>query len=94
VGTTEFPDKDKGEIQKASKDHNEIQDIKRNLNKGKKEMKGIALWLFQGKDNLLWYQGRIWIPNNEGIQTSLITKHHNPPQVGNVGMAKTTKVIS
>jgi len=34
-----FREKDEGEIQKASKDDKEIQDIKRNLDEGKKEMK-------------------------------------------------------
>jgi len=45
--TTEFQDKDEGEIQKASNVDNEIQDIKRNLNEGRKEMKRIALGLCQ-----------------------------------------------
>ena len=40
--TTEFRDKDNGEIEKASKNDNEILDIKRNLDEGRKEMKGIA----------------------------------------------------
>jgi len=57
--TTEFQDKDEGEIQKASNVINEIQDIKRNLDEGRKEMKGIALGLCQWKDGLLWYQGKI-----------------------------------
>jgi len=65
--TTELRDKDEGEIQKASKNYNKIQDIKRNLDEGKTEMKGIALGLCQWKDSLLWYQGKIWIPNDEGI---------------------------
>jgi len=30
-------------------------------------MKGVALGLCQWKDGLLWYQGKIWIPNDEGI---------------------------
>jgi len=45
--TTEFQDKDEGEIQKASNANNKIQDIKRNLDEGRKEMKGIALGLCQ-----------------------------------------------
>ena len=92
--TTQFWDKDEGEIQRASKDDNEIQDIKRTLDEGKKEMKGIALALCQWKDDLLWYQGRIWIPNKEGIRTSLITKHHDLPQAGHGQTAKTTELIS
>jgi len=55
--TTEFQDKDEGEIQKASNVDDDIQDIKKNLDNGRKEMKGIALGLCQWKDGLLWYQG-------------------------------------
>jgi len=91
--TTEFQDKDEGEIQKASNDDDEIQNIKKNLHEGKKEMKGIALGPCQWKNGLLWYQGKIWIPNDEGIRTTLIAKHHDPPQAGHGGMAKTTELI-
>ena len=45
------------------------------------------------KDNLLWYQGRIWIFNNEGIRTTLIAKHHDPPQAGHGTTARTTELI-
>jgi len=92
--TTEFREKEEGEIQKANNVEDEIQSIKRNLEEGKKEMKGIALGLCQWKDGLLWYQGKIWIPNDEGIRTTLITKHHEPPQAGHGGTAKTTELIS
>jgi len=91
--TTEFRDKNEGEIEKASNNDAEIQDIKRNLDKGRKEMKGIALGLFQWKDGLLWYQGKIWIPNDEGIRTTLIAKHHENRRAGHGGMAKTTALI-
>jgi len=92
--TTEFRAKNEGEIQKASNDDVEIQDIKRNLDEGRKEMKGIALGLCQWKDGILWYQGKIWIPNNEGIRTALIVKHHECPHAGHGGIAKTTQLIN
>jgi len=92
--TTEFRDKDKGEIQKASKVDNEIQDMKRNLGEGRKEMKGMALGLCQWKDDLLWYQGKIWIPNDEGIRMTLIAKHHDPTQARHGGTVKTTELIN
>ena len=92
--TTEFQDKDEGEVQKASNVDNEIQDIKRNLNQGRKEMKGIALGLCKWKNGLIWYQGKIWIPKNEGIGTTRIAKHHEPTQAGHGGTAKTTELIS
>jgi len=77
--TTEFREKDQGEIQKASTVDNEIQDIKPNWDEGREEMKGIALELCQFKDDLLSYQGKIWILNKEGIWTTLVAKHHDPP---------------
>jgi len=57
--TTEFQDKDRGEIQKASNVDDEIPDIKTNLDERRREMKGIALGVCQWKDGLLWYQGKI-----------------------------------
>ena len=92
--TREFQDKSEGEIQKTSSVDDEIQDIKKHLDEGRKEMKGIALGLCQWKDGLLWYQGKIWIPNDEGMRTTLIAKHQEPPQVGHGGTAKTTELIS
>ena len=57
-------------------------------------MKGVALGLCQWKDEHLWYQGKIWIPNNEGLKTSLIRKCHDDPLAGHGGTAKTTELVS
>jgi len=45
--TTEFQDKDEGEIQKASKMDKEINDMKGNYDKAEQKLKGIALGLCQ-----------------------------------------------
>jgi len=90
----EFQDKGEGQIQKASNVDNEMQDIKRKVDEGRIEMKGIALGLSQWKASLFWYQGKIWIAKDEGIQTTLSAKHHERPQAGHGGMAKTTELIS
>jgi len=92
--TTEFLDQDEAEIPRASKDNNEIHNIGRNLVEGKKEMKGIALGLCQWMDDLLGYQGKIWIPNDERIGTTLMAKSHKPPQAGHSGTATTTQLIN
>jgi len=91
---TEFRDKNEGEIQKASKVDDEIQRIKRKFDQGMKEMKGIALGLCQWKDGLLWYQGKICIPNQEGIRTTLMAKYHEAPKAGHGGKAKTTELMN
>jgi len=71
----------------------EIQTIKEALDKGNKEMKGVALGLCQWKDRYLWHQGKIWIPNNEGIRTNLIRRHHDILQAGHGGTAKTRELV-
>jgi len=91
--TINFKTDDEEEISNESAKDNEIQRIKKALDEGKKEMKGVALGLCQLKDGYLWHQGKIWIPNNEGIRTNLIRRHHDIPQAGHGGTAKTTELL-
>ena len=90
----EFQDKDEGRIQQAYNKDDEIQAIKKNLEKGVTEMKGVALGLCEWKDEHLWYQGKIWILNDEELRTSLIHKNHDNPLAGHGGTAKTTELVS
>ena len=90
----EFQDGDKGAIQQACRAGDEIQAVRGNMKKGVKEMKGVALGLCQWKDEHLWYQEKIWIPNDEGLKTSLICKCHDDPLAGHGGTAKTTELVS
>ena len=53
----------------------------------------MALGLCQWKDNLQWYNNRIWIPNEEKIRTEIIRQHHDIPQASHGGTAKTTKLL-
>jgi len=94
LATTKFRDKDEGEIQKASNIDDEIQDIKTNVHKGRKEMKEIPLGQSQWQDGLLWYQAKIWITKEKGILITLIAKYHEPAQAGHGGTAKSTGLIS
>jgi len=71
----------------------EIHTISKALEQGDKEMKGVAPGLCQWKDEHLWYQGKIWVPNKEGIRTNLIRQHHDIPQAGHGGTAKTTELL-
>ena len=86
-----FQDRDEGKIQQAYNKDNEIQAIRRNLENNVKEMKGVALGLCEWKDEHLWYQGKIWIPNDEELRTSLIRRNHDDPLAGHGGTAKTTE---
>src|ERR1700761_6071685 len=90
----EFQDKDEGKIQQAYDKDNEIQTIRKNLENNIKEMKGIALGLCEWKDEYLWYQGKIWIPNDEELRTSLIRRNHDDSLAGHGGTAKTTELVS
>ena len=65
-----------------------------NLENNVKEMKGEALGLCEWKDEYLWYQGKIWIPNDEELRMSLIRRNHDDPLAGHGGTAKTTELVS
>jgi len=92
--TTGFPEKDEQSIQEASKVDDSIQGIKKNLLKGETGLKGIVLGLCQGKNELLWYRGKIWIPKDKELRTSRIAKHHTVPVAGHGGTATTNKLMS
>ena len=36
-------------------------------------MKGVALGLYLWKDEQLWYRGKMWIPEDESLRTTLIS---------------------
>jgi len=91
--TTTFETNDEDEISNELAKDKEIQAIKEALDKGNQEMKGVALGLCQGKDGYLWHQGKIWIPNNEGIRTNLIRQDHDILPAGHGGTAKTTELV-
>ena len=47
------------ELRNETVRNEEIQTIRRALERGDKEMKGVALGLCQWKDEYLWHQGKI-----------------------------------
>ena len=57
-------------------------------------MKGVALGLCEWKHKYLWYQGKIWIANDEELRTSLIRKNHDHLLAGHGVTAKTTERVS
>ena len=88
IELAELQDKDKGRIQEVYDKDNEIQVIRRDLEKEVKLMKEVALGLCEWKNKHLWYEGKIWIPNNEGLRMSLMEKNHDNPLAGHGGTAK------
>ena len=94
IELAEFQDKEEGRIQQSDDKDEEIQAIKNNLAKAVNEMKGVALGLCEWKDGHSWYEGKIWIPNDEELRTSVIQKNHDDPLSGHGGTAKTTELVS
>src|SRR5437868_5269981 len=82
------------ELEKESEKDEQIQGIKKALDDKEKEMKGVALGMCQWKDKKLWYQGKVWVPEDEKIRTAIIYRHHDQPSAGHGGTAKTTELIS
>jgi hypothetical protein len=89
----ELKDQQEEEIQQATTKDDQLQTIRQALEKGEKEMKGIPLGLCQWKEGYLWYQNKIWIPDNEPLRSAIIRKQHDVPQAGHGGTAKTTELI-
>jgi len=81
------------ELGNETAQNEETQAIRKALEQRDKEMKGVALGLCQWKDEYLWHQGKIWVPNKEGIQTNLIRQHHDILQTVHGGTAKTTELL-
>jgi len=81
------------ELRNETAQNEEIQTIRKALERGDKEMKGVALGLCQGKDEYLCHQGKIWVPNKEGIRTNLIREHDDIAQAGHGGTAKTMELL-
>ena len=80
-------------LEKASREDTQFQEIRKALQTNQKELQGVALGLCQWKDNLLWYNNQIWVPNEEKIHTEIIRQHHDIPQAGHGGTAKTTELL-
>ena len=57
-------------------------------------MKGVALGLCEWRDEHLWYEEKIWVPENEGLRTTIISRCHDNPLAGHGGTAKTTELIT
>ena len=55
------------ELEKESERDEQIQRIRKALNDKEKEMKGVVLGMCQWQDKKLWYQGKVWVPEDEKI---------------------------
>ena len=87
-------DKNEDQIKKAYQKDTELQKIQNALERGEKEMKGIALGLCQWKEEHLWYGKKIWIPEDEGLRMTIISQYHDSSLAGHGGIAKTTELVS
>ena len=75
---TEFQDSDKGEIQKASNVDNEIQDIKRNLDEGRKEMREQRWGYANGRTASYGIKERFGYQRTRGYEPLLSLNIKNP----------------
>ena len=91
--TRQIQGKNAGKLEKASRENTQFQEIRKPLQKNQKELQGVALGLCQWRDNLLWYNNRIWVPNEEKICTEIIRQHHDIAQAGHGGTAKATELL-
>ena len=94
IELTEFHDKNGDMIRNAYGKDPQILDIKNALDKRIKKINGVALGLCKWKNEHLWYEGKIWVPEDEGLRTTIISRCHDNPLAGHGGTAKTTELIT
>ena len=85
--------KNEDQIRRAYQKDTELQKIQNALERGEKERKGIALALCQWKDGHLWYEEKIWFPEDKGLRTTIISQCHDNSLAGHGGKAKTTELV-
>ena len=49
---------------------------------------------YSWEEDLLWYEGRIIIPEDKGIRLKLLELHHDSPIAGHQGQARTLELLS
>src|ERR1700709_906546 len=83
-----------GAVREATKYDQHILEIRKALEEGTKEMKGVALGRCQWEEGSMRYQGKIWIPEDDKLRTDIIRRNHDSMSAGHGGTAKTTELIS
>ena len=63
------------------------------MEKGDKEYPKIALGLCEWKNGYLWYNGKIWLPEDEPTRTEAMRRNHDTLQSGHGGTAKTFELM-
>ena len=81
-------------IQDKSQNDERIQKIKKALKEEAKELKEEALGLCKWTEGTMKYEDKLWIPEDETLQTEIIRNNHDNIEEGHGGSAKTLNLIS
>jgi hypothetical protein len=80
-------------IEKATRSDPFAQRIISLLHDGKLHSKEISLSECDVHDGRLYYQQRLYIPNDDNLRLRLLQSHHNVPAAGHPGHAKTFDLL-
>ncbi|QRW18530.1 Retrotransposable element Tf2 protein [Rhizoctonia solani] len=53
-----------------------------------------AYWDYNWEEDLLWYQGKLVVPDNKAMKEKLLREFHNSPLAGHPGQQRTLKLLS
>ncbi|QRW25753.1 Retrotransposable element Tf2 protein [Rhizoctonia solani] len=53
-----------------------------------------AYWDYNWEEGLLWYQGKMVVPNNEALKEQLLKEFHNSPLAGHLGQQRMLELLS
>lgn len=69
------------------------QEILKLLRDGTTQSKKITLSECEERDHQFWYQGRLYIPDNEQLRLRVCEAHHDAPAAGHNGRTKTLELV-
>ena len=78
---------------KVNKTSDECSKYRTALTQNKKKFKEVKLITCTIKHEVLYYDSRVWIPNDVQLLVNLIRKSHNPPMCEHSNALRTLQII-
>jgi hypothetical protein len=82
------------EIQEKAKNDKTMQEVIELLAKGIKKSRKYALGLCELENNVLTYNGLVWVPEDDEIKLKILKQHHDEMTAGHPGRAKTFELVT
>lgn len=82
------------EIKEKTNNDENMQEVIKLLATGIKRSRKFALGLCEMENNILTYDGLVWVPEDDGLKLKILKQHHDEMTAGHPGRAKTLELIT